>query len=141
MTRGRSFRDENVKSVFETYGQETGDRLLVLRELIFEAAEGIDDVGELVETLKWGQPAYLPAKPRTGTTIRIAALKDPRRGAAMYVHCQTTLVDDFKELYPGTFTFEGNRALVFEDGAEVPRDALKHCIGLALTYHLKGRRG
>lgn len=127
--------------MFETYPRATGAVLRRMRGLIFEAAEEVPDVGALTETLKWGQPAYLPAKPRTGTTLRIDALKEPRRGVAMYVHCQTTLVDDFKELYPGVFSYEGNRALVFEDGADVPRDELKHCIGLALTYHLKKRSG
>lgn len=141
MSKPRPFSDESVKAVFEAYPPAIGGTLRGLRGLIFEAAEEIGTCGALTETLKWGQPAYLPAKPRTGTTLRIDALKEPRCGVAMYVHCQTTLVDDFKQLYPDLFTFEGNRAMVFEDGAELPRDELKHCIALALTYHLNKARG
>lgn len=135
------FAEDRVRQVFDTYSAETRDELLRLRALIFAAADGIEQVGRLTETLKWGQPSYLPEKARVGTTVRIDARKNPDRGYAMYVHCQTTLADDFRELYPGLFTFEGNRAILFETGADVPHDALKHCIGLALTYHLKARGG
>ncbi len=141
MTKRRPFSDESVKAAFEAHSGATGVELHRLRGLILEAAENIEEVGALTETLKWGQPAYLPTRARTGTTLRIDALKEPRRGVALYVHCQTTLAEDFKELYPGLFTYEGNRALVFEEGAELPREELKHCVGLALTYHLKKRRG
>ena len=90
---------------------------------------------------QFAQPAYLPAKARTGTTVRIDAVKgDPDRYAA-YFHCQTTLIDSFRELYPDEFTFEGNRALLFERGGKLPKAALKHCIGLALTYHSTPRTG
>jgi hypothetical protein len=53
----------------------------------------------------------------------------------MYVHCQTKLVDTFKELYRDVFKFEGNRAIVFDEDDEIPVDELKHCIFLSLTYH------
>jgi hypothetical protein len=139
VTEQRPFSDERVQAVFDGYPPEIRDALLGLRDLIFEAAEGIDQVGGLTETLKWGQPSYLPERARVGTTVRIDARKKPHPGYAMYVHCQTSLADDFRELYPGLFSFEGNRAVLFDDG-DIPRDALKHCIGLALTYHLK-RRG
>lgn len=137
----RPFAEDRVRQVFDACSSDTRDDLLRLRALIFEAADGIEQVDTLTETLKWGQPAYLPAKPGIGSTVRIGALKEPRRGYAMYVHCQTTLVEDFREIYPGLFRFEGNRALLFDHGEELPGDALKHCIGLALTYHLKARRG
>ena len=139
MAKHRPFSDERVKAVFDGYAPEIRDQLLGLRALIFEAADDIEQVGKLVETLKWGQPSYLQLKARVGTTVRIDARKEPECGYAMYVHCQTTLADDFRELYPDHFKFEGNRALLFDTGVEVPRDELKHCIGLALTYHLKPR--
>ena len=139
--RHRCFSDRRVEAIFEASPGATRDELHHLRELIFETAENIPDIGAITETVKWRQPAYLPAKPGTGTTLRIDALKEPRRGVAMYVHCQTTLVDDFKQLYPGLFTFEGNRAVVFEEGTELPCEELKHCIALALTYHLRKRDG
>jgi hypothetical protein len=53
----------------------------------------------------------------------------------MYFNCRTKLVDTFRELYRDQFKFYGNRAIVFHEGDEIPIDALKHCILLALTYH------
>ena len=138
----RSFDDPNVKAVFDAYPADLRADLLRLRELIFDTASETEGVGGLIETLKWGQPAYLPAKPRTGSTIRIDALKDQPDRYAMFFHCQTRLVDTFRELYRDQFVFQGNRALLFSHGDPIRVDALRHCIALSLTYHLKpkGRR-
>ena len=112
------------------------DALLRLRGLIFEAAAQTPGVGPLIETLKWGEPAYLPRTPRSGTTIRINAVKgSPAHYVALF-HCQTTLVDSFRLLYPDIFVFSGHRAIVLNVGDPVAEAALKHCIALALTYHL-----
>ena len=109
------------------------DSLIALRRLIFETAKSLDGVGEIEETLKWGQPSYLtPTK--SGSTIRIDALKDGK-GYAMYFHCQTNLVETFRELYPTQMTYGGNRSILFRSGNKIPEKALRHCIGLALTYH------
>jgi hypothetical protein len=53
----------------------------------------------------------------------------------MYVHCQTTLLDQYRLLYPETFAFDGQRALLFSTTEPVPEEPLRHCIALALTYH------
>ena len=90
--RSPPFSDPNVRSVFEAYPPKLRKDLLQLRGLIFETASGLEPV-DLVETLKWGQPAYLPAKPRTGSTVRIDALKNDPSRYGMFFHCQTTLVD------------------------------------------------
>jgi hypothetical protein len=54
---------------------------------------------------------------------------------ALYFHCQTRLVDTFKELYGQRFRYEGNRAIIFHQDDTVPVAELKHCITLTLTYH------
>ena len=135
MSRERPFADPAVRAAFDAYPREVRADLLALRELIFEAVAETDAVGPLVETLKWRQPAYLPARPRTGTTVRIDAL-DGRR-YAMFVHCQTTLVSRFRETYPDLFRFDGKRAILFSHGESLPREELKHCVAMALTYHRK----
>lgn len=53
----------------------------------------------------------------------------------MYFHCQTSLVETFRTLFPDDFMFEGNRAIVFRESDVVPIDALSFCIAAALTYH------
>ena len=59
----------------------------------------------------------------------------------MYFHCRTSLVDTFRAAFPDTFTFEGNRAIVFDEGDRVPVRELAVCISTALTYHRKRTRG
>jgi hypothetical protein len=54
-----------------TYPSGIRKQLLVLRELIFAAAQASKGVGELEETLKWGEPAYVTAQSKSGSTVRI----------------------------------------------------------------------
>ena len=128
-----------VHAVFDGYTANTRHNLMLLRRLIYEVAAGIAEVGGLVETLKWGQPSYLTNSP-SGSTIRIDQVKADDGQYAMYFNCQTTLVETFRKLYGGMFTYEGNRALVFSENAAIPIEPIKHCIALALTYHLGKKR-
>lgn len=134
MTR---FADPAVKAAFDAYPPALRAPLLKLRSIILETAAETDGVGKVVETLKWGEPAYLPAKPRVGTTVRINALKGTRDKYALFVNCQTTLIETYRERYGDQLAFEGNRAIVFSAGKKLPEKALKHCVALALTYHLR----
>lgn len=118
-----------------TAGDRLHDRL---RSLIFEAAADAPEVGDLTESLKWGEPSFTPAKPRIGSSVRLAR-RDGETVAMMFI-CHTHLVDRFREIYPDTFRFEGNRALVFDADEGVDETALKHCIAMALTYHLQKRK-
>jgi hypothetical protein len=140
MKRRRPFEDAAVRAVFEAYPARLRADLLALRELIFDTASETEGVGALIETLKWGQPAYVPSKPRTGSTVRIDVFKPADQKYGIFFHCQTTLVSTFRELYGSRLLFQGERAIVFSQGEKVPREALGHCIALALTYHLKPRR-
>ena len=129
--------DPAVRAVFEAQPAALRDALLELRGHILAAAAGSGRVGELAETLKWGEPAYLPKRPRVGTTVRINAVKGSADRYAAYFHCQTTLLESFRHLYPGAFEFDGNRAILFQVGEPYAADALRRCLALALTYHLK----
>ena len=127
--------DPKVAAAFAAYPPALREALEFVRLLIIETAH---EAGvELVETLKWGQPAYLPARPRVGTTVRIDAVKGSADRYGLYVNCKTTLLDSYRLLYPETFAFEGQRALIFSTQEALPEAELKHCIALALTYHRK----
>jgi hypothetical protein len=78
-----------------------------------------------------------PARPRVGTTVRIDGIKGRDDAIGMYFHCQTTLVSTIRELYPELGDSQGNRAIVFSLGRELPEDTIRHCVAQALTYHLK----
>jgi hypothetical protein len=110
-------------------------KLLALRALIFRTAAATDGVGELEETLRWGEPAYVTARSGSGSTIRIDWKKARPAQYAMYFHCQTDLIATFHTIFPREFTYEGNRAIVFDADAKVPADALSFCVAAALTYH------
>lgn len=109
--------------------------MLALRELIFDTAARVEGVGELQETLKWGEPAYLTAQSRSGCTVRIDWKPRTPQQYAVYFNCQTNLVDRFRTMFPNDFAFEGNRALVLELEQRVPEDALTYCIEASLVYH------
>jgi len=131
--------DPTVRAVFEAQPPALRDALLELPGHVLDAGIGSERVGELVETLKWGEPAYLPKKARVGTTVRINAVKGSADRYGAYFHCQTTLLESFQHLYPDAFTSEGSRAILFRLREAYPVDALRHCLTLALTYHLKDR--
>lgn len=125
----------SAPEIYQSYPQPLQADILAMRDLILATANETDGVGEIEETLKWGQPSFLTKKPKSGSTIRLDAVDE--RSYALYFICHTHLVDKFRELYPESFTYNGNRALVFELGQEFPKAELKHCIAMALTYHLK----
>ena len=136
----RRFGDARVAAVFKDYPPDLRTRLMALRELVFDTAAATSGVGPLDETLKWGQPSYLTTESGSGTTVRIDRLKNGD-GYAIYFHCQSGLVDQFRTIYPDTFTYEGKRAIVLEAKDRVPTRALGHCIALALTHHLRKKSG
>lgn len=135
------FDDPAVDAVFNAYPKPVRIKLLALRRLIFETAQTTGGVGALQETLKWGQPSYLTPQTNSGSTIRIDQVKSAAGRYAVYFHCQTNLVETFRELYPTQLRFEGNRSIVLDVKDALPRAELRHCVALALTYHLNKRKG
>jgi len=134
------FSDAAVDAVFRAYPRPLRSRLLALRRLIFDTAKATKGVGALRETLKWGQPSYLTPETKSGSTIRIDRDKSAPDRYAIYFHCQTDLVETFRELYPTELSFGGNRSILLDAGDKLPEPALRHCVALALTYHLNKRR-
>ena len=128
---------QSVERKFQTYPEEMQRKLRFLRQLITEVASETPGIGDLEETLKWGEPSYLA---KGGSTVRLGWKESRPEHYAMYFNCNTKLVDTFKELYSDLFVFEGNRAIVFHRNDRVPSKALKHCVALSLQYHkLKNR--
>jgi len=78
------FRDRKVGEVFRNFDNSVRDKLLELRQLIVDEAGRHSEIGELLETLKWGQPSYLPVKPRIGTTLRIGPHPTKARTIGMF---------------------------------------------------------
>ncbi|PQO29876.1 DUF1801 domain-containing protein [Bremerella cremea] len=132
----KRFQDANVREVFNAYPKPIRAKMMILRQLIFDVAASTEGVGPIQETLKWGEPAYITEKTKSGTTIRIDSKKANPTQYAIYFHCQTNLIETFRKQFPEQFQFEGNRAIVFDVSDEIPTQSLAECIGAALTYHL-----
>jgi Domain of unknown function (DU1801) len=128
-----------VEALFDAYPKPVKARLLALRRLIFDTAKVTKGVGALEETLKWGQPSYLTTETRSGSTIRIDQVKAQPGQYAVYFHCQTNLVETFRQLYP-ELRYGGNRSILLDAQEKPPETALRHCVALALTYHLGKRK-
>lgn len=125
-------KNYEVVEVLNSYPKCMRKKLMFIRQLIMDTALETEGVSDLEETLKWGEPSFVT---RSGSTVRIAWKKSKPDQYAILFHCKTKLVDTFKELYKDKFKFEGNRAIVFNKGDDIPVEELKHCIALALTYH------
>lgn len=125
----------SVKERFDAYPEGILARMLELRDLIYDVAESTEGVGQLEETLKWGEPAYLTRNPKSGTTLRIDWKEKNPDCFSMYVSCNTTLVDSFRSMFAEKLTFEGNRAVVFKLDEPIPEEAAT-CIRMVLRYHL-----
>jgi Domain of unknown function (DU1801) len=129
-----------VAAAFSSYPKRLRSRLLAIRRLILDTAKATNGVGALEETLKWGQVSYLTTESRSGSTIRIDRVKSAPDQYAIYFHCQTNLVETFRERYPDKWKYGGNRSILLNIDDDVDEAALRHCIALALTYHLSRRK-
>ena len=128
-------RDRAAAALLRSYPRPIGAKLQALRRLILDTARKTEGVGALAETLKWGQVSYLTSESRSGSTIRIDQVKSTAGRTAVYFHCQTNLVETFRELYPH-LRYGGNRSILLDANDELPEAELRHCVALALTYHL-----
>lgn len=121
----------DIEAKFNSYPKAARRQLECARKLILKIASE-NELGDVEETLKWGEPSYLV---KGGTTIRIDwKPKDPE-SIKVFFHCQTRLVETFKELYPNELEYEGKRGIVIPLDADFETVPLDHCIDLALRYH------
>ncbi len=122
---------QSVKERFAEYPEDARSRLEALRNMVFQLAEGLA-LGEVEESLKWGEPSY---RVKMGSPIRMDWKAKTPNHYYVFFHCQSKLVDTFRALYGQELVFEGNRALVLDLSQPMPEFAIKHCLELALTYH------
>lgn len=126
-----------VKAAYDAFAPAQRTTLLALRDLTLATAAMHPAIGPLDESLKWGEPAYRPA--RGGTTVRLGVSPKSPAACAIFVNCKTSLLATYRDLYPQTFDFEGDRALILPAAAPIPADAVSHCVSLALTYHARAK--
>lgn len=133
----RSSMDPDIKAAFDQMPSDIRQMALQIRDLIRDTALTLPETGGVTECLKWGQPAWLPVRKAIGTTVRVGA---EGGDLALYVHCQTGLIEEFRRHYADKFRFSGNRALLIDGSGPIPSGELAHCIALALTYHARKKQ-
>lgn len=121
-----------IAAIFLSYPPAIRERLMELRETILSVGRGLGEISSVQETLKWGEPSYSTI---AGSTVRLGWKEKSPEHYCLFFHCQTKLVSTFRELYPDTFSFEGNRAITFHQQDSIPQDKIRSCIEIALTYH------
>ncbi len=119
-----------VKKKFDSYPKHIKPLILQLREFVFSVAEDLN-LGEIDETLKWGEPSYTV---KNGSPVRMDWKPKSPNQYFLFFHCQTKLVDTFRELYSEVLEFEGNRAIVFHTNKNLPKKAVRHCLEMAMRY-------
>ncbi|MEJ6397569.1 DUF1801 domain-containing protein [Yoonia sp. 208BN28-4] len=124
------FENDTIAAAYAAMPENSRAMALRLRDLIYETAREMPQIGELSETLKWGQPSYTV---KGGTPLRIAVPKTG--GCGLYAHCQTTVIADYAAVHGTDEQIEGNRAVIFAQADDIVQDRLRHLIRNALTYH------
>lgn len=130
--------DDPVKAAYAAFPAPQRALADMLRDLVLEVARETPGVGEIVETLKWGQPTFQTVRPKSGTPLRIGMTKDG--GVGLYVHCTTTVIRDYAATFPDSDRIDGNRGVLFKTKDDIAPDRLRLLIRHALTYHLSSAR-
>lgn len=132
------FQDIQVKTTYDAYPPAARLFLLNIRELVFTLATQSDEVGQVTETLKWGNPSYLTHSPKSGTPLRLTWLSKSPFDCALSVHCQTIMLEEFKQAYPEC-RYDGRRSLLLDYRQPMPTNTVSDFIRMALTYHARKR--
>jgi hypothetical protein len=123
-----------VEAVLADYPDAVREQWLSVRRLILDVAQSAPHVGRLSEELKWGQPSFLTRDSGSGTTVRVDWLRGTD-DVAVFTHCQTPLVRDFRDEHGDRFRYSGNRAIVLSSSEPLPEPELREHVRAALTYH------
>jgi len=129
---------EEVQLAFDALPKAQRNYAMQLRQWILEVATDDDAIGELEESLKWGEPSYRPSKPRIGSTVRIASFDSNAVG--LYFNCQTMLVENFRASHGDELEYSKNRAVVFRTDLPLEKSIIKQCVSSTLRYHLEKRK-
>lgn len=126
--------DKAVQHRFSQYPAPILPLLQQVRRLIFQIAAELD-LGQVEETLKWGEPSYsIKSSVKIASPVRIDWKLTSPEQYYVFFNCHTKLVDTFRELYGEQLEFQGNRAIVLNIATPFLEPAIKHCLRMALTY-------
>jgi hypothetical protein len=122
----------DFKKRLDEYPATVKNKMIFLRNLIIEVAKEAEDLNQIEETLKWGEPSFIT---KHGSTLRMDWKEKTPDQYALYFKCTSKLIETFKNVFGEKLKYEGNRAIVFDLNQEIPVDEIKSCIKAALLYH------
>ena len=122
-----------VRLAFKAMPDAARAGALRLRALILAEAEQLPVIGRIEEALRWGQPTFLTPETGAACSLRIGMAGRDRFG--LFVHCRTSLIDEFRGLTGGRFVTQGTRAVLFRTANEIQPAPLRLLLRGALPYH------
>ena len=120
LTEYTPFEDSKIAIIFSEYPKSVRQRMLDLRELIFQTSATVD-VWPVKETLKRWEPSYITPVSKKWTTIRIDRKEKTPNKYYIFFSCSTKLVSTFRKAYP-LQKYEWNRAVVLDVSKEAPKN-------------------
>lgn len=123
----------DIQVLYSKYSALEKQKLTEMQDLIHKVADESDI--DITESVKWGQLSF--ATPN-GTPIRIDKFSDTQ--VALFVHCQTDLIETWRSLFSDTLQFSKNRAIIISLDEPLPEEQLKICIDQAFNYHSKSQK-
>ncbi len=127
-----------VRAAFDAAPPAARRGMLVLRAMILDQAAELPQVGRIEEALRWGQPAYLTPETGAGCSLRIGPIRDG--GFGLFVHCRTSLIEEFRAGPGAALRTEGTRAVLFRTVEDILVGPVGMLIAGALTWHLPHSR-
>ncbi|QFT59564.1 hypothetical protein FIU94_12085 [Sulfitobacter sp. THAF37] len=106
---------------------------------VFHATAEQTGIGPLEESLKWGQPAWRPRAPRTGSTLRMGWTPDDPDRISLFVDCKTDLAARMAEIYPDIGANDNRRQIRLDLTRPLPDQAIAHLSQMTFCYHLSQR--
>ncbi|EMY71769.1 hypothetical protein [Leptospira vanthielii] len=108
------------------------DKVMEIRNWVYELSRADTRIGEIEECIKWGQPSFLTPKTKSGSTIRIGKVSDTEY--ALYFNCKTTIAEEIAIEFP-EWNCDGKRALYFTVDQKLSKTKVIVCLKKALLYH------
>lgn len=130
--------DPAITNTVISWPTQASDFLLRIRPILYEAAE-VGGFGPLEESLKWGEPAWRPVKPRTGSTLRIAWPPNSPNELGLFVNCKTKISGIVTDVYPNSFRHIAPRALFVNCDKPLPTDAIAYLATVTFGWHKRAR--
>lgn len=124
----------DLLNTFALWPDAAQSHALTIRTTCWQVAEAAQ-TGPLSESLKWGQPAWRPIRPRTGSTLRLSWNAATPDRLDLFVDCKTDLAARITERFPDAFDSDERRRLSVATDRALPMEALRHLAQLTFTYH------